>query len=219
MTVLRPMVTPRSCESRKRCASVPSRPRDGDPDRPDRLLGRPAAGPGDAARRHADVGAEARRTPSAIARTVASLTAPCSASVGLGHAEQVRLDAVVVRHDAADEGAARAGHGRQPGRDGAARAALGRRERQPAGDQAVQHDAFERVRPLAEDRLAQALAQALDRSVDALRAAGAVGSARRDAQADRPERGQVGDAERPRGRPRRARPTRSPWRAARSVSP
>ena len=72
------------------------------------------------------------RAPSAIAAAVSAETAPWRSSSPRRHAEQRLLRRVRVGDDAADEHVARAGHGGEPRSDEAARARLGRGERQPA---------------------------------------------------------------------------------------
>ena len=85
----------------------------------------------------------ARRAPAAISTAVASLTAPCSASVSTRDAKQLLLHIVGVRDDAAEDDRARSGNGRQARAQQSAGAALGDRDTQAALGAEIEHDGRE----------------------------------------------------------------------------
>ena len=121
-----PDQTWRSQASAPRCGQ-------GDEGQADRFVGRPAGWSGDARHRDRDVGPDPcpradRHRPSRLRRY-----GPVAGEGRLRHAEQGGLGSVAVAHHAAQEVAARAGDLRQDVADEAARARLGRRQGQPAG--------------------------------------------------------------------------------------
>ena len=138
--------SPAERDARPRCRRRGPR----EPDRADRLLGRAAVGPGDAADGHGEFGAEAARArPSAIARTAASDTAPCSSS----SVARARRAARSLRRSSRPRRRPRTtrelpGHVGQRLRDPTARARLGRRDTRAARRQRAAERGRERLESL-----------------------------------------------------------------------
>ncbi len=97
------------------------------------------------------------RAPFAIAAATSAETAPCSASTLRRYPEQLLLDLVVVRDDAAVEDVARARDRGEPCRDEASRARLRRAEGEPARSAALEHELLHRSLVTSEEVLRERL--------------------------------------------------------------
>ena len=142
-------------------------PGDADVDQADRLLGGAAVGPGDARRRHADVGAEALAHALRHGAGYRLGDGTVLDQELFGHAEQRLLGAVRIGDHAAQEPGRAARHVRDAVGDEAARARFGDGDRGAALGEQPPRNRRHRLVVLAVDEVAEALADRLDDVVDA----------------------------------------------------